>query len=242
MTGGRGAWPADGRGGTLERGNPGRYYELAPVGVTLVGSRPGASPDHQAVTFGVLALQKACNFHGWRDEREYRLVEDGVYGGHSCAAIVGAQHTMFTGTGVRYTPGRVDAATALMLFGPIYQMIESRYRLPAGVVAGGAKTESGHDPGAIGAANEHDHGLVQINSDYHGPGTPSGLSIADMHDPIIAIDFLGSWYRRSYDLLGRWDAAVASWHNPAQAREWAATGNPPNPALAAYAASVLAGG
>jgi soluble lytic murein transglycosylase-like protein len=242
VLGGRGAWPASGRGGTLRAGAPGPYYELAGDGIPLVGSQPGVSPDHLAVTFGVIAIQKMCNMNNFRDASGLALNPDGIYGRRTAAAVATAQSARLGGTGIPWTLGRVDAATAFALFEPLYQQIEERYGLTDGIVGGGARTESGHDPGAVGNANAHDYGLVQINADYHGPGTASNLAVADMFNPYTALDFLGAWYRRSYDIYGRWDCTVASWHNPGQARTWARTGSPPNPEIALYAANVLAGG
>jgi hypothetical protein len=239
---GRGAWPVSGRGGTLRAGAPGPYYELAGNDIPLVGSQPEAGPDYAAVTFGVVAIQKMCNMNGFRDASGLALQTDGVYGRRTAAAVASGQSIRLGGTGTPWTLGRVDAITSFALFELLYAQIEQRYGLPDGLVGGGARTESGHDPGAVGMTNPHDYGLVQINLDYHGPGTASNLPVVDMFNPYIALDFLGAWYKRSYGLYGRWDCAVASWHNPGQARLWARSGTPPNPEIALYASNVLAGG
>jgi hypothetical protein len=202
---GRGAWSNKGRGGTLKRladGStpPGPYYLLG-VKVPLVGSaardtmRAGHTPslDDLAVNFGVKAIQKLLNFTG------AALVLDGVFGKGTDAGV-----RTYQGKEEIKVDGSVGVNTMGRLLLPHIKRIGGK---DWEVVYGLLKNEGGFDPGAVGAVDERDLGLAQINGLAH-----PNMSIDQRFDPIIAIQFNADYLLRALKELGNVRDAVLSYN------------------------------
>lgn len=177
---GRGAWPVNGLGGTLQANKttggtkPGPYYMLAVRPSAQVGSGGLGSTDAQvrAVNYGVRAIQRAISrFAGTN------LLIDGIYGPVTSKAVRDwqAKQPASANTGVW---GGVGQDSAKALFGPWLKLVvPNHFEVLYGIIS----QESTWDPGAVGYTDPNDLGLAQIN----GPANPS-LTEADRFDPDVA--------------------------------------------------------
>jgi soluble lytic murein transglycosylase-like protein len=234
MANGRGAWPTNGAGGTLNNGKPGPYYEVAPTGVAAVGSQPKVDASHAAVTYGVKAIQARCNAAGYRDGAGHALTVDGWYGALTGQAVAAAQKALKL-----TADGSVGPTTAKALFAPLATEVGAQKKIPSGYLCGQVRTESSFDPGAVGYVTNNDCGIAQINLGYH-----PDVTIEQAFDPSFAIGWMGAYLTAAHansDYRNRWDCAIASYNDPGAARSWAATGKAPNAAIAAYVESVMQG-
>lgn len=219
---GRGAWPTDGRGGTLTvDGKPGGLY-LYHAGSTIVGSAGvgAADLDHRAVAFGVKAIQDALRWHG------STLPVDGQYGPSTAAAVTAFQKAIpampFTDTVHPADPaGVVGRGTAFHLFAPLASAYAQQFAVPPGVVHGIIELESGWDPGAVGATTPQDLGLAQWRTPMVHDGETVDEAAAFM--PFTALRLLAQTQAAYYASLGHWALTIASHHAPTWAADLATT-------------------
>lgn len=217
---GRGAWSNKGRGGTLKRLSdnttpPGPYYLLANQ-VPLVGkaaqvaAQAGTKPtlDDLAVNFGVKAIQKLLNLGGGE------LVMDGVFGKGTDAAVrtyQGQQKVKVDGSVGPTTMGKLLLPHIKRIGGTDWE-----------VVFGLLKNEGGFDPAAVGAVDERDLGLAQINGLAH-----PNMTIAQRFDPIVAIQFNADYLAAALEALGNVRDAVLAYNlGVGGVRTWIKAGRP----------------
>lgn len=223
-TTGRGAWPKDGRGGTLNPdGTPGGFY-LFRAGSPIVGSGGLAATDldHRAVAYGVKAIQFALRWHG------LTIVADAKYGQATAAAVTTFQQRL---PARPYTdpvrpadpPGVVGKGTAYHLFSPIASAYCAGYGVPPGIAHGIVELESAWDPGAVGFSTPQDLGLAQWRTPLEHDG--EFMDEAKAFDIYPALRLLAQTQAARFASLHHWALAVAAHHAPAWAAQWAtATG------------------
>lgn len=185
---GRGAWPSDGRGGTLNaKGTAaGRYYALAAdplreVGLAAVCDQIQNKPtttDRNAVFHGVLAIQAFLV-----EDFKVSLKGDGVYGPETAQAVKNAQS--FFGI---LSDGVVGKETMMWFLWPHIHEIAQHYNVPWNVIWGFLQNEGNWDPGAVGWLDSNDLGLLQINLKAHPDITPSEALC-----PSYCLHFLGKY-------------------------------------------------
>lgn len=228
---GRGAWPNDGRGGTLEYGlngtRPGPYYMLAQGEDRRVGSAGWESPypNRQAVHGGVLAYQRALNRH--RNAIAMTVEVDGVYGPGTEEAVRRFQEN--------YTErhpdsdlsvwGGIGLSTSKALLMPLLEKSVDERLQP--VVCGIVMTESGWDAGAVGQVDEGDLGLGQISTIAR---EEYDISREECFQPSVAFDFIEMILKsRIEEFDGQLRDAIASYNlGAAGARRWISQGRPDN--------------
>lgn len=208
-----------GRGGWSRIGMPangtGYYQLLAPE---QVGAHPEIDSSHQAVTFGVRALQKRINGLGYTPA----LDPAGVFDDKTNAALIWAQKKL----GVA-ADGQCGPKTSVAMFWPLVKEIAGPI---AHTVGGIAAHESAYDPGAVGFSTPDDHGLVQINA----PANPQ-VTLAQAFDPRFAFTYCTNRINNALAAFhGNLDCAICSYASPQWANEWFITGHAPNVAMQTY--------
>ena len=194
------------------------------------GSTPTKGINYQAVSLGVLAIQKRINVVGYSPA----LVEDGDLGPASDRAI-----RWFQGKNNLMVDGDCGPNTARVLWHPIIGSLESSQRILGHHLWGIASHESLLDPGAVGSSTPGDRGLVQWNT------SNAGLTIQQAHDPVYALTKAAQRiysaqirYGTKGDLL-RTNCSIAQWNSPLWADQWYSAGKPPNDQIASYVSKVL---
>lgn len=225
--GGRGAFPSNGRGGTLDSTGmkPGRFYRsrsvsapktvLAPglVGFRAARDATEVSVNDYAVYRGVMFLQKAFG----------EPVVDGILGPKTDAKIKAWQATKGLKQDGVYGP-----ATARMLLTP--EVVKAAKEVDpthesdlVKIVTGTITYESAWDHSAIGVQDPHDMGIAQVHLPIH-----TALSVDDALDPLIAIPWMTRFIdsnlsRMNYNVR---DAVAAYNLGVGGARLWIADGRP----------------
>ena len=98
--------------------------------------------------------------------------------------------------------------------------------------------ESAFDPGAEGRVDNRDRGIGQYSRPWH-PDVTDELAFSN---PPWCIERTAFALRAAFDDLDSWDAAVAHHNNPTKAKEWAATGRPPDEQIRKYVELVRTAG
>ncbi len=216
---GRGAWTSIGMPVDTT------YYELLPK-PPYIGQQSTVDLNHQAVTFGVWAIQRQLVKAG------ISLTPDGVFGPSTKDAVLAFQKKAWPTTSAEWD-GIFGRGSAKKLFDGEISAEEKLYGIPDRLEHGIVMQESVVDPGAVGYTTPEDHGLVQINASAH-----PDISVAQAFDPPYALRFCASTLAAARLKYGRWDCAVASWNSPVDAATWAKTGTAPNQRIADYVNSV----
>lgn len=222
---GRGAWPKDGRGGTLKtKTTPGPFYMMGEgwgtPGLSAVLKFIDGQPvplDELAVHKGVKAIQRllnGCTGLG------LQIKEDGIFQADTDHAVKKLQ-----GLGSIKQDGIVGQKTMkTLLFVPITRKSAERWSGDQWkAVWGILHWEGGWDPGAVGYADKNDWGLAQVNTVAHPK-----VTLDQAFDPYWAIDFILDYLDNASYYLGR-DIRdqVASYNlGIGGARQWIAAGRP----------------
>lgn len=185
---GRGAWPKDGWGGTLDsKGqNPGPYYVLADHPLKEVGLRNLCNElrgdpysIHDDATFhGVLGIQALLI-----EDFDASLKGDGVFGPATATAVKMAQS--FFGIG---NDGVVGRDTMKWLLWTHVHETAHGFGVPWEALYGFLQNEGNWDPGAVGWHDAQDVGLAQINLKYHPETT-----LSEAFCPSYAIRFIAGY-------------------------------------------------
>lgn len=217
---GRGAWNIDGDGGTKQYkdpSKPGPYY------FTGTGYPEGDyDVNEYAVFMGVKSFQRALNREG------VRCLVDGLYGPATTKAMTAFQQTWkASGDPKASVWGGVGPETSERLLRPwldktLTQMAHNTL-VTATIVSGIVRLESQWDPGAVGAADERDVGLAQINADAH-----DNLTTDERLTPEIAFQFIVSYLNESLSMLANnLRDAIASYNlGVGGTRSWIKAGRP----------------
>ena len=214
---GRGAWNVAGVGGTTkykDATKPGPYYFLG-TGKAPDGRKRDA--NEFAVFRAVIAYQRALNRAG------YKLADDGFLGDKTSAALFDYQ-TKHPECGTPWGGVGPDTSKSLLL--PLAQATHAEHadsRIPLKVLTGVVKTESLWDAGAVGATDDNDLGLAQIN----GPSHPD-LDVYERTLPVVAFNFVLDYLTNALNQLdGNIRDAVASYNlGIGGARTWIKAGRP----------------
>lgn len=225
MTYGRGAWSADGVGGTLapsgKETKPGPYYMLASdphdkIGLGTWCRREQGLPvdqDYNATFHGVVAIQALLNAYVKAD-----LSGDGIFEERTKWYTAEAQKK------AGLTPdGIVGPKTMKAILLPLIEHISAELEEPWEPIYGILRWEGGFDPGAVGRIDPQDWGLAQINTKYHPE-----VSFAEAFCPSFAVRFVASYIRYALDSLsGNLRDAVASYNlGIGGAKQWIEDGRP----------------
>ncbi|WP_261553924.1 transglycosylase SLT domain-containing protein [Frankia tisae] len=223
---GRGAWPADGRGGTLapadggSAAGPGRCYGVGAGEAPPAGS---TDADNLAVRAGVTAISRALNWHGGPATP---VPTDGRFTAATRAAVVAFQEKLqpvinrdMYLPAVEHSPaGFVNKETSYALFMPIADRYALKYTVPRGLLRGITTIESNWDPGAVGYWTNSDFGLCQWNT------TLPEVTTARALDPYWALDSTARAMRERFD-SDRWGHnwlyVIAAHNVPTWAAQWA---------------------
>lgn len=178
-THGRAAWPNSGAGGTKaynDPSKPGPYY--------FIGSgelNPDSSQDAFAVRQAVKAYQRAINR---RLGDKWTLVVSGRYDAQMAEAV---KHFQSKRTDLIDWGGIGPDTSKALLMPDLINTVskESKSSVPATVVSGLIRHESGWDAGAVGYIDPEDLGLAQIN----GPSHPN-LTAVERLRPLTAFEFV----------------------------------------------------
>lgn len=237
-TRGRGAWPENGAGGTLNSDGTaaGAYYRAPAAGTPM--AMPGyvaykllaaGAPldiNYYAVHLGVRAIQ-----------REIGATVDGLFG-----PATGARLATWQTEKRLPSDGVFGEVTAKAMFGPIANAVakatSNTSQLP-GMVTGHVTVESGWDPGAVGRTTPHDLGLGQINGDAHPDLTVDfrlspRLSLAAV--ATFVLDDLASLNWITRDAIAAYNLGIGG------ARSWIKAGRPDvykGAPIGSYVAAVL---
>jgi hypothetical protein len=218
---GRGAWPSDGRGGTLKNPTtPGKYYLLGEgwnkPGLAAVLRFIDGQPiplDELAVHYGVKAIQRLLNDC---DGLGVSIKVDGVFGPDTDYAVKKLQKI-----GSIKVDGVVGPNTmkTLMFLPVVDGQDDDEWHAIWGILY----YEGGWDPGAVGYADKNDWGLAQVNTIAH-----PRVSMQEAFDPYWAIDFIENYlYTASLYLGDNIRDQVASYNlGIGGARQWIAAGRP----------------
>lgn len=224
---GRGSWPANGIGGTLNsNGNgPGPYY-CAPTiptvrmpgstGALAIATHTPCSIDDYAVFMAVKALQPHFGLTG-KDV-------DGELGPQTGAAIMAfqkAQHIEVDGVVGPFTcqalfkPLAVSAAKSLGDTAHEAMLVQ--------MTCGTLFLESTYDPGAVGVVDPQDLGVGQIN----GPAHPE-ISVDQRLNPLSTIPWMVKFIAGNLATMGYSEEdAIASYNlGIGGARSWIKAGRP----------------
>jgi len=218
---GRGSWNIQGAGGTKQykdASKPGPYY-FTGTGYITSGTRDA---NAYAVFMGVKAFQRALGREG------IACLVDGLYGPATTKAMTAFQEKWkATGDPKASVWGGVGPETSERLLRPwlvttLGQMAHNAL-ITAMVVSGIVRTESEWDPGAVGAADERDVGLAQINTDAH-----TDVDTDERLTPEVSFQFIISYCNEALSLLGNnLRDAVASYNlGVGGARSWIKAGRP----------------
>lgn len=208
---GRGAWPANGSGGTKQYKDatkPGPYYYLGTGGAS-------SDANANAVYLAVRAYQKALNNRLGTD-----LAKDGIFGKETSAAVTRFQKRhpevgIWGGIGP-------DTSKALLYPTMLAVVEKENFKYP-NLVSGTVKTESYWDAGAVGYLDESDVGLAQINAQSHPE-----WDTAERLKPKRCFKFIIHYYNNAFKQLGNdLDLVVASYNlGIGGARVWRDAGKP----------------
>ncbi|MBL7495604.1 peptidoglycan-binding protein [Frankia sp. CNm7] len=223
---GRGSWPSDGRGGTVNAtGNGfGPYYGIGAGERAPEGSTP---EDIEAVRAGVKAIQRALNWHvAVSGEKTPAIPADGRFTEATRAAVIAFQQRkqptinrdMYLPAVERSPSGLVHKETAYALFMPIADRYALKYTVPRGLLRGITTIESNWDPGAVGYWTNSDFGLNQWNT------TLPDITRDKALDPYWALDSTAHAMRDRIDSdrWGKnWVYVIAAHNVPTWAAEWA---------------------
>jgi len=219
---GRGAWPSDGRGGTLKNSTtPGKYYMLGQgwgtPGLSAVLRFIDGQPvplDELAVHHGVKTIQRLLNECTGLG---VTVKVDGIFGASTDAAVRKLQKI-----GSIKQDGIVGQSTMkTLLFLPVTKRSKTDDEWHA--VWGILTFEGGWDPGAVGYADKNDLGLAQVNTVAH----PT-VTIEQAFDHNWAIDFIYNYLYNAGKYLGdNIRDQVASYNlGIGGTRQWIAAGRP----------------
>jgi len=212
---GRGAWNLAGVGGTKkykDATKPGPYYYLG------TGENANLSDKNEfGVYRAVVAYQRALIRAG------AKLKVDGVLGPVTSRELFEYQST-HPECGTPWGGVGPDTSKSLLL--PLAKeryMEHSDERIPFEALTGVIKTESLWDAGAVGATDDNDLGLAQIN----GPAHPD-LNKYERTLPIVAFDFVLAYLTNALNQLdGNLRDAIASYNlGIGGARSWIKAGRP----------------
>lgn len=223
---GRGAWPGDGSGGTLDYSadTGGPYYKVPISSVTpKVGTVTNTADINQrAVNWAVKYYQRALN-----RRMGSNLTQDGIFGNVTKGIVVNFQNKVkITADGV------IGQTTSRMLVCPDLQRVvngernkyPSLYFITPQIVCGTVKHESRFDAGAVGSVDDNDHGIGQINTIAHPQYTE-----AQRFDPDVAFLFIFNYYKTSIadSRINTVDDMIASYNlGVAGAARWISQGRP----------------
>lgn len=225
---GRGAWTKTGMPNSAYT-----MYKRNPAGSPMTGGEKARDADYEAVHYGVLAIQKLLVLNG--SPLDYSS-GPGLFGSRTqyAARVYQTLHVP-PGDGV------VGPNTMKSLLKAPVKANQIKYGIPDNLLFGVVLSESGADPGAVGYYSPADKGLVQINTNVHA------VPLEQVFDPAFALDWAAAKLRNAYNTFitttgGNerlaWDCAVANHNRPTSARQWAATGVPPNTTIAKYVEGV----
>lgn len=211
---GRGAWPANGAGGTKkykDATKPGPYYYLG------AGEASTDDPNGFAVKQAVKAYQRALR----RRQGNKNIVVDGIFGKQTSRAVT---HFQEKHPEVGTPWGGIGPETSKALLYPdMLAVVKKRNFKYPNLVSGTINSESFWDAGAVGYIDETDLGLAQIN----GPSHPD-LSDRERLRPNVAFNFIIDYYNNAFSQLGNdLDLVVASYNlGIGGARTWDRAGRP----------------
>lgn len=225
-----------GRGAWTQRGFPGAFsmYKRNPAGSPMTGGQASLGPDHEAVHYGVLAIQKLLVLNG--STLDYSS-GPGLFGSKTQYATKVYQSL--------YVPpgdGVVGPNTMKSLLRKPIRAAQAKYSIVDNLLFGIVLQESGGDPGAVGYYSPADKGLVQINTAVH-----TSVTKEQVFDPEFSLEWAATRLSTAYaTFLGKtsgnvrlsWDCAVANHNAPTWARSWATNGVPPNETIAKYVENV----
>lgn len=220
---GRGAWPQDGWGGTLNAAGtkPGRYYSLAADPLKQVG----LSKVCKEIQNRLYSINESATFHGVLaiqvlliEDFDAALKGDGVYGPSTAESIRDAQ--IFFGISA---DGVVGKETMRWLLWPHIHKVAQHYNVPWEAVYGLLEFEGNWDPGAVGWLDANDLGLAQINLPSHPDVTQS-----EAFCPSYAMNFLASYIANGLEAFdGNIIDAIISYNlGIGGTRQWISDGRP----------------
>ena len=227
MREGRGAWPTDGRGGTLafNRTSPGKFYLYSP-GFNMVGleavlkflDNQPVPRDELAVNYGVRGIQDLLKICPQVNSDELDQSNRGVFDEATRDAVVELQKV------ASLTPDGVvgpQTMKSLMLL-PILRTASATY-LPYEPVWGLLAYEGAWDPGAVGYLDGNDLGMAQVNTVAH-PHVTWEMAFS----PAWAILFICNYLNNASKYLdGNLRDMVASYNlGIGGAKQWIRAGRP----------------
>ena len=218
---GRGAWPADGRGGTLSADGqkPGRYYTVRTMPGPFVGSTGTLGPEHTddyAVMKAVESIRKLLIRARYTVAGKV-LAPTGAYDQQLASAVA-----TYQGRVGLEADGVFGPKTAQKFYLPTVKAAYAQHGLDWKLGYGLVTTESGWDPGAVGYVDDHDLGLCQIN----GPAHPE-MDMDERLDPEASLMWQASQMAYLQIVLGNLRDAVAAYNlGLGGARQWVKAGRP----------------
>lgn len=219
---GRGSWPSDGRGGTINAAGDGfgPYYGIGAGERSPEGS---TADDIAAVKAGVKAIQRALN---WHQATKTAIPTDGKFTQTTRNALIAFQQQkqptinrdMYIPANERSPLGLVHKETSYALFMPIADRYALKYTVPRGLLRGITTIESNWDPAAVGYYTNSDFGLCQWNT------TLPGITKENALDPYWALDSTAHAMRDRMDSdrwAKNWIYVIAAHNVPTWAADWA---------------------
>lgn len=184
------------------------------------------NPYHyQRVRWATRALQVELIYVRYLLEPKSPL--GGAYGPATVKAV-----TAFQRDQALIADGWIGPKTARRLFSIRF----STYLIPDNLLFGLARLESSMDPGAEGAVDDQDRGLLQYNRRWH-PEVSDEMAFSD---PAACIAKAADELRLAFTKYGSWPVAIASHNSPEKALSWSQTGHAPDQQIADYVAKVYA--
>lgn len=219
---GRGAWNAKGVGGTKQykdAAKPGSYY--------FTGSGyPPAGRDRDANEYAVYGAVKAYQEALIREG--FPCYVDGLYGNATTKAMtLFQQKWVQSGDPKASVWGGVGPETSERLLSPLLRTIHyyavRHPQISATLCAGIIRSESQWDAGAVGAVDETDVGLAQINASAH-PQWSTDMRL----QPETSFEFIISYLTEAMVALSNnLRDSIASYNlGVAGAKKWIAAGRP----------------
>lgn len=148
-------------------------------------------------------------------------------------------------TGHLTVDGIVGPMTARRLFAPRFLWWQTAMSIPSNLLYGLARLESGMDPGAQGALDDADRGILQFNARAHPdvtddlaygqPGWCIQRAAGTLRQVAMHMAQIQKWPSKT----DPWLLAIASWNNPSAALAWANDGAPGNESIASYVQLVV---